>query len=136
MLRTSLAAAAVLAVAAPVSALPARVVEAPYAVAMGAGDKMAEWQVAGQSLGAAKVLPRKGERRASFTAEDATGMPVRFVVWQDAAGDDVVLGEFCGATPKPLALRGTGEVTVFVIYGACGAGVSVPTTGLVRAGLA
>ena len=144
MLRPFLAAAAaVAALATPTTAAPARTVHAPYYLALGTEAAIGNVNctyVTSTWCGSATFVPMRGERRLTLTANDATGLPVLFYVYQDAryvdGKMDTVLGRFCG-TGRDIRLRNDrGEVTVFLVNGRCGSGVSAPTTGTMTATLA
>lgn len=69
------------------------------------------------------------ERFVSIEIEDAHGLPVTGIVGQaDDPGTHI-----CGATDKPLRVRPYEKVTVFLLNGVCGGGVSVATAGTVTA---
>lgn len=93
-----------------------------------AGPERAIRLRAGDNIGA--VVFRGGpERFVSVVIEDLHGLPVTAIVTQpDESGTYI-----CGATEKPLKVRPYEKVTVFLLNGPCGDGVSVATTGTVTA---
>jgi len=142
MSRTALLAlAAVTALAAaPAGAAPARTVQAPYTGAVGSPALLLTVYTPAGPVGSTTVFPSRGERWVHLTMTDETGAPVWFTASQDAklvdGTPDTALGSFCGATPKPVRLRSdVGHVEVWPRAGTftCGAGVSVPTRGVVTA---
>jgi hypothetical protein len=86
--------------------------------------------IQGKRYGSVDFGVRRGERWLDLRLTDASGLPVLAEVSQDTNGDgDADLSTtVCGATTKPVALKAR-VVTVTVLYGTCGTGVSAPTTG-------
>jgi hypothetical protein len=136
--------AAVAALASPASATLSaardRVVNAEYTTAGGVADVIGgDTNVQGKQLGAATIYTRREEVTIAATLTDRTGLPVAADLVQDTDGDgmpDVTLASFCGRTTKPVKLKKRGAaVLVHILAGACGAGASAPTTGVVSARL-
>jgi hypothetical protein len=71
----------------------------------------------------------RGEKTIALAVTDASGRAVAFDVEQDGAD----LGSFCGVTPTALRLRSAAPVAVTPVFGACGSGVSLPTSGTIEA---
>lgn len=77
------------------------------------------------------------ERSIAISIADDSGLPVLAEVSLDADGDGQAetLTQVCGATKDPIPLPKGKQVAVSVslVVGVCGSGVSVPTTGVVTA---
>lgn len=132
--------AAVAALASPASATLSttrdRIVNAEYTSPGGVADVIGnDATIQGKELGAATIYTRRDEVTIVATLTDRTGLPVAGDLVQDTDGDGVpeaTLASFCGKTAKPVRLKKRGvPVLVHVLAGACGAGASAPTTGMV-----
>lgn len=69
------------------------------------------------------------ERYVSIEIADRHGLPVAGIVEQPERDQAYV----CGATERPLRVKPYEKVTVFLMNGACGNGVSLATAGTVTA---
>lgn len=141
MLRTALCATlAIGVVAAPANAgLSAREAKAEYVSAGGvAGIITGDTDINGTHLGTARIYPRRAERYVAMSLTDATGLPVAFEVAQDLDDDgreETSYGAYCGKMPEIKLKAARLPVTVFILTGQCGTGVSAPTKGVVTATL-
>ena len=92
------------------------------------------------SMQAVSLPTRTRDRWLRVRVADSTGRAVLFSVVQtdsDAAGSpEQELAEQCGKSDRRLRLAKPGRpVTVYLLYGSCGAVASVPTSGTVTATL-
>lgn len=125
----------------PAGALPVRTVAHEYSGTAGvSGVGSAGWRTTPHRVGEAGAGLRRGERTADVRAEDASGLPVPFSLYQDLDGDgttETFFGWFCGRTPAPVRLEADrGRVDVFVLAGTCGSTAGAGTTGTVTFRLA
>jgi len=125
-------------VAASAAALAAetkRTAEAPYETPGGvAGVIAGDTVINGESYGGATFETRRSERAVSVSLADGTGMPAAGELAQDVDGDGVLeqpFASFCGRTSEPVPITPGRPLRVHVQAGACGGGVSAPTTGTV-----
>lgn len=107
-----------------------RVVRSPYTVAGVAGVISGSATAQDSSSGGVVVATRRSERRVAVSVVDETGTVAGGVVSQtSSSGDSVELGEFCGATSKPLPIAFRGRpIAVYVLIGSCG-GAAVASQG-------
>lgn len=123
------AASVAVATAIPATAQPARHASATYQVTGGVSGLHVSVSGPGAPASYALFSVNSGEHLLSLSSADGFGQSVALDVEQDG----VHLGSFCSGTPRALRLRGTGAVAVTPVIGPCGAGLSAPTSGTIRA---
>jgi hypothetical protein len=85
------------------------------------------------AVGFVLVPKRPGERSVSVQLADRSGLPVAFMLAQSRSdGAATELGEFCGATRRPVRVATKGDVVVYLELGSCGTTPSTPTAGTAR----
>ncbi len=113
-----------------------RTAESPYrtpvlGTAIGSGNKAYYFDCLKQ-IGCTILPVKPKDRYVELEIGDAAGGPVYGAIYAMPGGD--FIGDFCGATERPLYVQGVKELLVHVISGTCpNESISIATTGVVRA---